>query len=218
MKGKNVKYKKIYMKCKACGYVASGDEKYCLSCGVVLDSLEEVIEPGLASSDAEMAVETLELPKKPIGGWMILVTIGLFGSAFLNTIHFFGSLNYFTDGTMGYYLNSSYNIYYPSIYYWSLAALLSSCVVVVLAIRSLVFLFQRKRAFRFATLLLYLFNVVSFLIFEIWVLTMSHDVLVDVIDQLKYETGRGLVQGLIVLGIWGAYLYNSKRVEETFDR
>lgn len=214
------------MNCSECGKNVTEDSRYCWSCGsemirvsqnseaLVVDSQIEEVET-LQLSDSERTTTSLGEPKG-IGGWLILLIIGQAVTIFqgLNTVKEYTSL--LTSGNLSHLMNRGSETYSSSFVTLFWAELLGAGMVVILSAWILFALFGRMKIFRRLMFVFYISNVFFLLLYTGITLTIPDQVFDGGTGSLIAQYISSLFGQMIGFGIWGTYLFKSKRVKNTF--
>lgn len=195
------------MFCKHCGKSIADNAKFCAACG------------GSASTQVEEAPKqaTPEKNLKGLGGWLVLVILGLFVTVLFQAYGAYESVTMFTYGTVEFLSDPSSGVYIPG-YGGLLKFELIAEIIFLAAGIYLVYLFFKKSR-KFPK------YYVSFLVITIIYLILDYALFSSVsvsgevqqiIDDTLSEQGGEIGKTVIGALVWGAYMRKSKRVKATF--
>lgn len=200
------------MFCKKCGEKLSKEVKFCKKCGTQVVDDEKIA----ASND----LKNEDVSKyKGIGGWLILVIIGLFVNVIRQAYYIYGNIVLFTDGTVENLSNLSSEVYvsgYAGALKFEIIVMLLFLVFMVYLI-SLFFKKNKKFPKYYITLLIasIVFIVLDYLILSS--LTIPSSEMKQIFDEeTSKEIMKSIAQAVLALIIWGTYMVKSKRVKATF--
>lgn len=187
------------MFCKNCGKKLDDETKFCDSC---------------SRSNVSENLSEEETPQyKGLGGWLILVIIGLFVAVAFQAYAAYESITLFTDGTV-----ESLKAYIPG-YSSALKFELITEILFLAFIVYLIYLFFRKSRKFPKYYVPFLIISVAYLIIDYVILsslTVSSNEMKQVIDEVLSEQGTEIGRVVISAIIWGLYMTKSKRVKATF--
>jgi len=210
------------MICSFCGEEYNIAHDLCPRCGSVNEKYGEKGETEVKSIDTKMYNEFNEvtpisnIARKPIGGWLILLVLGIIVSLIQFGINLMQYIKLFSSGVMDYYLDPEYIIYSPPLYYWSIYLLVFSIIIAGLLCLSLYNMVKRKKVFKKSMLIVYITNVVGSIIAYMIISSVNHSVLQSILDGLQKDWLSSIGQSVLALAVWGTYLFKSIRVDETF--
>lgn len=155
----------------------------------------------------------LEAPKA-IGGWLILLCIGIIGAPIKNVIYFYNAFPpLFDDGTWE-ALTSVDSEHYSPLWGPLLISEMAAAMFFLASLLYIAFLFFKKKAsFPKWYITITIFSIVYALV-DAYVLTM----ILPQIKMFDENTVSTLLQSLIPLLIWAPYLIISKRSKATFTQ
>ena len=154
---------------------------------------------------------------KGLGGWLILVIIGLFATILWQAYGVYESITLFTDGIVEVLSNPASGAYIPG-YAGALKFEFIAEILFLAFAVYLVFLFFKKSK-KFPK------YYVPFLIASVVYVVLDYVVLSSltipsemrqVVDEILSERGTEIARTAIVAIIWGLYMTKSKRVKATF--
>lgn len=158
---------------------------------------------------------TTETPAtpKPIGGWLYLVGLGVFVGPLYLGIQLLSNLKEINNGTWSKLIFKSSEYYHP-IYFPTLTLELFACVVLFVAQLVQIYLFLKKdkrfpEVYSFVLLLSAISS--SFIYFSV----SSYPAPDKAVLKTLFTT---MIQSIGSAVIWITYMFNSKRVKETFIR
>lgn len=144
---------------------------------------------------------------REIGGWLILVTIGLIVSLLVNLYSLFSTTQFFDSSTLQIILNNSSD----RSFFWGiiiLGELTFNVLYLIFIGLLLMLLFKRRTIFQ---RLIIVFYAVTFF----W--TLFDYLIVDLyLDSADKETANDIFRNFLVAAIWIPYFIMSVRVRETF--
>lgn len=174
---------------------------------------------GFVYEDESESLSDEELSKhKGLGGWLILVIIGLFLAVIFQVYGVFESINLFTSGTVEVLSNPASEAYIPG-YAGALKFELVVEILFVIYAAYLIFLFFKKsRKFPkyYVTFLIasVVYVVLDYLILAS--LNVSSSEMKEVIDETLSGQATEIGRTIIPAIIWGLYITKSKRARATF--
>jgi hypothetical protein len=193
--------------CKNCGKSIADNVKFCASCGNAVSVLvTEVPKQAVVENNL-----------KGLGGWLVLVILGLFVSVLFQVYGAYESVNMFIDGTVEFLSDPSSEVYIPG--YGGLLKFEFIAEIIFLAAGTyLIYLFF-KRSKKFPKYYApFLIIVAIYVILDYAILSsvsVSGEVQ-QVIDDILSEQGGEIGRAVIGALIWGSYMKKSKRVKATF--
>ncbi|WP_448698734.1 DUF3857 domain-containing protein [Mucilaginibacter sp. AW1-3] len=140
---------------------------------------------------------------KPIGGWLVLITIGLIITPLYNIYGLFNN-NYFNAAIWNYYSGLP-GFWYKGILMYETAG---NTFVICFSIFCAVLMLNKRDILPKVIIGFYLFVMVFFLIDDIWGYCLN--------GKVSQNGINNLVRSIIVGGIWISYFMRSTRVKETF--
>ena len=195
------------MFCKHCGKEVKDTAKFCPACGDAV-SLSTAETPKQAEVEKNL---------KGLGGWLVLVILGLFVTVLFTAYGAYESITLFTDGSVGFLSNPSSEVYVPG-YGGMLKFKLIAELLFLAAGVYLIYLFFKKSR-KFPTYYFpFLWIVVIYAIVD-YALVASISVsgeVQQILDEALSETGGEIGRAVIAALIWGTYIKKSKRVKATF--
>lgn len=195
------------MFCKHCGKSIVDNAKFCAACG-------NAVSVPVAETPKQVVTEK---NLKGLGGWLVLVILGLFISALFQAYGAYESVTMFTDGTVEFLSDPSSEVYIPG--YGGLLKFEFIAEIIFLAAGVyLIYLFFKKSRKFPKYYLLFLIISAIYVILDYALLSsvsVSSEVQQVLDDVLSEQSGdiRGAVIGALV---WGSYIRKSKRVKATF--
>lgn len=191
------------MFCTKCGSKRKEGDKFCVSCGASYDT----DSPNIA------AQTPVKQNYEKIGGWLILVGIGLVLTPFLLAYGVFDSLSLLSDGGF-----EAINSVVPGLGSAIAFELVLDTVLVFVALY-LIFLFKdRKKNFP-KYYIWYLGASIAYLVLDYIILaslSTTNSEMQAILDSTLSESLGSLLGTTIVNAIWIAYMLKSKRVAGTF--
>lgn len=155
---------------------------------------------------------------KGLGGWLVLVILGLFASALYQIHGIYTDINLFTNGTITFLSDSSSQVYIPGFSGALKFELIAQILFLVSAIY-LIYLFFRKSS-KFSKY--YVLYLVAFAIYAILAyiitssLSISYEGIRETVEAALSEQASQVGRVIISALIWGLYMKKSKRVKMTF--
>ena len=197
------------MFCENCDDPIKAGVKFCGACGSPLSS-QAVKRP-----EPEQAIS--EKNPKGLGGWLILVILGLFITVLLQLYNIYVSVTLFTDGTVDFISDPSSDIYIPG-YGGLLKFEFIGEIIFLAAAVYLIYLFFRKSRQFPKYFVIFLIASAAYIILD-YLLLSSTSVSAETqefIDDALSDQNREVARAFIGALIWGAYMKKSKRVKATF--
>ncbi len=162
--------------------------------------------------------QTIDSKYKELGGWLILIILGLLATVGLEAFNVYDTIGFFVDGTVDFMSDPSSEFYivgYSSLMKFELILE----ILFLAAALYLICLFFRKN-YKFPKLYIYfLLASVAYVVIE-YIITSSLSVSTQEAKQIVSETlseqGTEFVRSAIVALIWISYMKKSKRVKATF--
>jgi len=191
------------MFCTKCGNKRKEDEKFCVSCGASFDT----DSPNVATQTA--VVQNYE----KIGGWLILVGIGLVLTPFLLAYGVFDSLSLLSDGGL-----KAMNSLIPGLGSAIAFELVLDTILIFVALY-LIFLFKDKKKNFPKYYIWYLSASIAYLVLDYIILaslSTTNSEMQAILDSTLSESLGSLVGTTVASAIWIAYMLKSKRVASTF--
>lgn len=154
---------------------------------------------------------------KGLGGWLILVIIGLFAAVALQAYGAYESITLFTNGTAEFLSDPSSEVYIPS-YAGVLKFELVAEIIFLAAAIYLIYLFFRKSKLFPNYYIIFLIASAVYVALDYGILaSMSFPAEAkEIIDEALSEQGTEIARAFIGALIWGSYMAKSKRVKATF--
>jgi len=193
------------MFCKKCGQKIEENSKFCIICGVKVSDTDE--------SDIGTLKENTPSELRGLGGWLILVAIGLFVSLFrlINTVYYNVSL--FADGTV-----DSASSVIPGIGGAMGFEIIGNSILFGFIVY-LLYLFFKKKV-QFPKYFIYLLVVNTIFLFLDYFIMSSLSVYGDAGQKdmaiILSEQVPAMFGTVISAVIWILYMKKSKRVKATF--
>lgn len=195
------------MFCKHCGKSLADDVKFCAACG---NAISAQAEPTAKQATSEKNL-------KGLGGWLVLVILGLFVSVLFQAYGAYESVTMFTDGTVEFLSDPSSEVYIPD--YGGLLKFEFIVEIIFLAMGIyLIYLFFKKSRKFPKYYVPFLIITVIYVILDYALLSsisVSGEVQ-QIIDDTLSEQGGEIGKAVISALVWGAYIRKSKQVKATF--
>jgi hypothetical protein len=154
-----------------------------------------------------------KIEAKAIGGWLILLGIGIVVSPFRIFSHLTVYPPFFRDGTWEALTTPASENYSPLWAPYIMGEILFNFITGIIFVFLIYLFFTKKKKFRNYYLAIAVFSF-FFILFDAWFLTL---ILPDA-PMFNPEMASEMVQSLIGCLIWGPYLFLSERSKETFIR
>lgn len=195
------------MFCEHCGKSIPDNTKFCASCG------SAVSVPVVETSKQEMVEKNL----KGLGGWLILVVLGLFVIVSFQVYGVYESIIMFTDGTVEYLNNPSSEVYISGFEGMLKFEAIVEILFLAAAIYLLYLFFKESRKFPkyYVPFLVaaIIYAIVDYaLLSSVSVSGEVKKIVDEILSEQIGELGRAITSALI----WGTYIKKSKRVKATF--
>lgn len=156
--------------------------------------------------------EVKEPSARRIGGWLLLVAIGLvIGPMRILDYLFTDYLPLFSNGTWDTLTSVDSEYYIPGIAVLMISELLINVLVIIVSIYLIVLFFKKKSVFPKWYAGLAVFSLV-FILLDAY----SFSLLVPEIEMFDADTVKEISRSLISCLIWAPYLLISSRAKETF--
>lgn len=195
------------MFCKHCGKSIVDNAKFCAACGKSVSvSTEEM--PKQAPPDKNL---------KGLGGWLVLVILGLFVSVLFQAYGAYESITMFTDGTVEFLGDPSSEVYIPGYAGLIKFEFIAEIIFLVAGIYLIYLFFKKSKKFP-KYYVPFLIITVIYVILDYALLSsvsVSGEVQ-QIIDDTLSEQGGEIGKAVIGALVWGAYMRKSKRVKATF--
>jgi hypothetical protein len=195
------------MFCSKCGNQRKENDKFCAKCGASFNN------------EANTATTTQSTPAlqkyDKIGGWLVLVAIGLFITPFLLAYGVFDSVSLLSDGGL-----EVMNSVVPGLGSAIAFELVLDTILVFVALY-LIFLFKDKKKTFPKYYIWYLGASVAYLILDYIILaslSTTNSEMQAILNSTLEESLGSLIGTTIVSAIWIAYMLKSKRVAGTFTK
>lgn len=196
------------MFCKNCGEKLNEETKFCKSCS------EPVTQNEKDGNSNKKKISQY----KGLGGWLILVIIGLFAIVLWQTYGVYESITLFTDGRVEILSNPATKAYIPGYAGALKFEFIAEILFLVFAVY-LIFLFFKKSKKFPKYYVPFLIASVVYVVLDYIILsslTVSSNEMKQVIDGVLSEQGTEIGRAAITAIIWGLYMTRSKRVKATF--
>jgi len=195
------------MFCKNCGKSIADNVKFCASCG------NAVSAPVADAPKQAVAEKNL----KGLGGWLVLVILGLFASVLFQVYGVYESVTMFTDGTVEFLSNPSSEVYIPGYGGLLKFEFIAEIVFLVAGIYLIYLFFKKSRKFPKYYVPFLIISVIYVILDYALLSSFSvsgevQQVINDTLSEQSGEIGRAVIGALI----WGSYMKKSKRVKATF--
>ena len=152
---------------------------------------------------------------KGLGGWLIVVILGLFYNAGIQLFQAIGDINQFSNGTVDKVSDPSFSNYIPGYNGMITFEIIVSTLLVLFAIYLMFLFFKTKKEFP-KYYIIFLVAAFVFLIVDYSILQSFPDQVKSLIsDTIDKQTGA-IGQSVIASAIWISYMLKSKRVKATF--
>jgi len=217
------------MYCEKCGTQVLKNAKFCQSCGSQIDDTHE--DGGIPSNEQNanesVVVQHSTLQKKEevseytgrrgLGGWLILVMIGLFISGGFGIYNTLSNVASFTDGSIDILSDPSSEVYLPGI--GGIIGFETFLEIIFLIATALLLVLFFKKSSRFPKLYITFLVASAIYILIDYALVASISVSGEaklVIDEILAEEAGGIGRAMIGALIWVTYMVKSKQVKATF--
>ena len=195
------------MFCKHCGKPIEDSAKFCAACGNTV--VAQVVEaPKQVASDKNL---------KGLGGWLVLVILGLFYTVAMQAYGAYESITMFTDGTVDFISDPSSEAYIPSYSGLIKFEFIGEIIFLAAGIYLLYILFKKSRKFP-KYYIVFLISAVAFVLIDYALLSSisASSEVQQIIDDTLSEQVSAITKAVIGAFIWGTYMKKSKRVKATF--
>ena len=195
------------MFCKHCGKSISDTAKFCTTCGNAVSA--PVTETQKQTGD--------EKNLRGLGGWLILVILGLFVAVLFTAYGAYESITLFTDGSVEFLSNPSSEIYIPGYGGMLKFELIAELLFLAAGIYLIYLFFKKSKKFPKYYVPFLIAAVVYAIIDYMLVASISVSGEVQqILDEALSDTGGEIGRSVISALIWGTYIRKSKRVKATF--
>lgn len=207
--------------CASCGKKMSSDDNFCPSCGEFSHQEDAKKSPSKAKREGvpEEKKKDVEKSKGPewLGGWLVVVALGLFFFVGYNIQVLYGLVTIFQDGMFELF-NDPVSEYY--IDWFGRAILIEGVLAVILlsgVLWCLALFFKKHHRFPKVYIGLLFLNLIAMIIdYGITsTLQATGESLVLLRDMLE-EIRGDITQAAVHFLIWSSYIRKSKRVKNTF--
>lgn len=148
---------------------------------------------------------------KGLGGWLILVGIGVVFTPVIIARDFLKVLNFFFENNWEMLIDPNSEIYQPQLFYFICAEFVANLLLLIASIYALYLFFSRHYKFpNFYICLIF----ISFLVVLLDAIILSN--LIPEAEAFNQSTIMELVKAIIRMCIWIPYLLVSVRVKNTF--
>lgn len=211
------------MICPNCQNKISKDDEFCGYCGRKTEKrlTELKINAEKESQkykDREQLNEGDATKLKGLGGWLILVGIGLFISLVYRFYGFFESISMFSDKDISVLSNQSSEFYVTGLNILLKFELLMEIVMGIAVIYLIYLFFSKKIKFPYT----YIILLVTFLVLSIIDIAWSYSLKMPTVEMQKIYSDEldasliGIAREFLPVIIWVLYMIKSKRVKATF--
>ncbi len=195
------------MFCKYCGKSILDNAKFCTACGKAVSApVAEV--PKQVTSEKNL---------KGLGGWLVLVILGLFVSVLFQAYGAYESVTMFTDGTVEFLSDPSSEVYIPGYGGLIKFEFIAGIIFLVAGIYLIYLFFKKSEKFpRYYVPFLVVSVIYAILDYALLSSVSVSGEVQQVINDTLSEQGSEIGRAVIGALIWGAYMKRSKRVKATF--
>lgn len=152
---------------------------------------------------------------KGIGGWLIVVMLGLFYIGGVQLYQAYGDINTFSDGTVDKVSDPNFTNYIPG-YRGTLTFEAIISTLLVLAAVYLVYLFFKTKKEFPKYYIIFLISAFVFLIVDFIIIQNFPDQVKSLMSATIDKQTTAIGQSVISSAIWISYMLKSKRVKATF--
>ncbi|NQV00094.1 MAG: DUF2569 domain-containing protein [Parcubacteria group bacterium] len=187
--------------------------------GILVTFIVKWSKKGFVYEDKSVDLNEKEISQyKGLGGWLILVVIGLFITVFLEAYNTYDSIILFMDGTIKVLINPISELYIPGYFSVLKFEFIVGILFLVFAVY-LVFLFFKKskkfpKYYIFFLIVLVIYTIIDYVILSS--LTISSNEIKQIFNEVLSEQETEIGRIVIVAIIWVLYITKSKRVKATF--
>ena len=194
------------MFCKHCGKQVGESEKFCASCGKPVSAVAEIPKETAAAKNL-----------KGLGGWLVLVILGLFAVVLFQVYGVYESVTLFTDGTVEFLSDPSSEVYIPGYGGLLKFEFIAEILFLAAAVYLIYLFFKKSKKFPKYYVPFLVISVIYVIVDYALLASVSvsgevQQIIDETLSEQAGEIGRAVISALI----WGAYMKKSKRVKATF--
>lgn len=196
------------MICTNCHKTIDVTSKFCGSCGTKINQI----------SSQDTLIPNPAPAKNGLGGWLILVIIGLFISAlFVSLPKIFSSLDALGSDTFSAFSDTTSAYYTPGFAEALLFEIISTIVLFCATIYLIILFFKKSKKFPKYYINILLANI-AFLVISlcIWSSLVMPGEAQKVLNDTLSDQYKAITQSILSLLVWGSYMKKSMRVKHTF--
>lgn len=195
------------MFCKHCEKSIADNAKFCASCG-------NAVSASVAEASKQAVVEK---NLKGLGGWLVLVILGLFVSVSFQAHGAYESVTMFTDGTVEFLSDPSSEVYIPGYGGLLKFEFIAEIIFLTAGIYLIYLFFKRSRKFpKYYVPFLMISTIYVILDYALLSSVSVSGEIQQVINDTLLEQDEKIGRVIIGALIWGLYMKKSKRVKATF--
>ena len=148
---------------------------------------------------------------KGLGGWLILVGLGVLFSPVFVAKDWFDIIEFFKDDSWKYLLDSNSSIYDPQLFYFICIEIVINIILFIAAVYAIYLFFSKH--YRFPK---YYIGLMAGYFLVLLIDTISADILIPKQNAFDEGVMSELVKSFLRMCIWITYLLFSVRVKNTF--
>lgn len=195
------------MFCKHCGKEIHDDVKFCSACGGSISALA-IEKPERFGSRKSL---------EGLGGWLVLVVIGLFIATSFQVYGAYQSVTMFSDGTVQFLSNPASEVYIPNYGGLLKFEFIAEIFFLMAGIYLIWLFFKRDRKFPKYYIWFLVASAVYVVLDYILIASISaapevQQLLDTALTEQIGEIGRTVISSVV----WGSYIMKSRRVKATF--
>ncbi len=190
------------MFCKHCGKQINEGEKFCAFCGNVVSTTKEDTQKQ-ANADKNL---------KGLGGWLVLVILGLFAVVLFQIYGVYESVTMFTDGTVEFLSDPSSEVYIPGYGGLLKFEFIAEILFLAAGIYLIYLFFKKSRKFpKYYVPFLAIAVIYAIIDYALLSSVSVSGEVKQIIDETLSEQGGEIGRAIISALIWGTYIKKSKR-------
>jgi hypothetical protein len=191
------------MFCENCGEEIKKEDKFCNNCGKSMVQNKDI--------------DNENNKYKGLGGWLIVVAIGLFVHVFLSFYGIYEMITIFIDGSVDIFYDSASEYYIPGFFNLLIFEFIVAVLIFIISIYLIFLFFKKKKIFPEYYILFFIalvvFSVIDHIAFSSFAIPNETR---SLFNEIFAEQETEALQAGIRAVIWIMYMKMSKRVKMTF--